>query len=652
MAVYSGRKEGVVIPCNRVSKTVRTVNDFLPCDMCKGFYYRKTLWRHKRACASARGGESSGRNIQGRALSQLPTPTGVSHRLSKVLSSMRQDTVTLLCKTDSTILSFGEKLVARLGGEAHQLRHVSQKMRELGRLLQVLKETEDASLVDFFSPARFGVVISAVQQVCRYGEENVTKPSLALKLGHSVKKCAEICLAKVIERQGETETPEQFLRLHQMEWTDQVSRPALQTLKDGHWNKPSLIPMAEDIKKLQDCLRGELEKAKRELEQSPSPATYKAMAEALLARIILFNRRRQGEAGRMKLEDWKNSLSNEENVPSGVADCLSPLEKHLGSSLKRVMVRGKRRRGVPILLTREMSEAVELMTTKRLELNFDGPYLFAGPSGHALRGSDCLRKFVRSCGAQHPRTLTSGSLRKHVATMAQLLDLRENELDQLATFMGHDIRVHRDFYRLPDATTQVAKLSKVFILMESGDLSQLKGKTLDELDVNMPDIDHHAPDGSDRSDSEGTDDEPSDPRPSKQTRVSTRRPPGSSGPDHQESAAVEPSGPPPPRAPGSSGPDHQESAAVQPSGPPPPRAPGSSGTERRAGSRKRRVWSTEESAAVRRSLRKCLDAHKVPGMSDCLRAIGQEPALKNMRWKDVKYHAYNLITASKRRLFK
>ena len=324
VAVRSGRKEGVVIPCNRVSgRKVRTVDDFLPCDLCKGFYYRKTLWRHKRACASAHGVESSGRNIQGSALSQLPTPTGVSHRLSKVIASMRPDAVTLLCKTDPTIMAFGEKLLARLGGEVHQMRHVSQKMRELGRLLQVLKETEDASLRDFLSPGQFEVVTRAVQQVCSYDEQDVRRPSLALKLGHSIKKCAEICLAKAIERGANTETLEQFLRLRDMEWTDQVSRPALQTLKDGNWNKSSLIPMAEDIKKLQDCLNEELESAKRQLQQRPSLATYKAMGEALLARIILFNRRRQGEAGRMRIDDWENSLKS--NVPSGVADCLSPL---------------------------------------------------------------------------------------------------------------------------------------------------------------------------------------------------------------------------------------------------------------------------------------------------------------------------------------
>lgn len=39
-------------------------------------------------------------------------------------------------------------------------------------------------------------------------------------------------------------------------------------------------------------------------------------------------------------------------------------------------------------------------------------------------------------------------LRKCVATVSQLLNSQTHELGQLATFMGHDIEVHREFCRL------------------------------------------------------------------------------------------------------------------------------------------------------------------------------------------------------------
>lgn len=66
---------------------------------------------------------------------------------------------------------------------------------------------------------------------------------------------------------------------------------------------------------------------------------------------------------------------------------------------------------------------------------------------------------------------------------SQVLNLKNNELDKVADFLGHDIHVHRDFYRLPVPTTQLAKLSKLLLSMEKGNLSSMQRKSLDEMEV-------------------------------------------------------------------------------------------------------------------------------------------------------------------------
>uniref|UniRef100_A0AAV2KYY6 Uncharacterized protein n=1 Tax=Knipowitschia caucasica TaxID=637954 RepID=A0AAV2KYY6_KNICA len=78
--------------------------------------------------------------------------------------------------------------------------------------------------------------------------------------------------------------------------------------------------------------------------------------------------------------------------------------------------------------------------------------------------------------------LRSTKLRKHVATLCQLLDLSNQELEQVAKFMGHDIRVHCNYYRQTDKTFQVAKVGKLLFAMEGG-AEALKGKTLQTLDA-------------------------------------------------------------------------------------------------------------------------------------------------------------------------
>jgi len=88
------------------------------------------------------------------------------------------------------------------------------------------------------------------------------------------------------------------------------------------------------------------------------------------------------------------------------------------------------------------------------------------------------------CGAKNPESLTSTRLRKQVATLSTVLNLKENEMDQLATFLGHDIRVHREFYHLPESTLKLTKVSKLLIAMEKGRLSDLQGKGLDDIEIN------------------------------------------------------------------------------------------------------------------------------------------------------------------------
>lgn len=68
-----------------------------------------------------------------------------------------------------------------------------------------------------------------------------------------------------------------------------------------------------------------------------------------------------------------------------------------------------------------------------------------------------------------------------MATMSKVLNLKDNEMDDLADFLGHDIRVHRQYYRLPEGTLQLAKISKVLMALEQGKLTDFKGKNLDEI---------------------------------------------------------------------------------------------------------------------------------------------------------------------------
>lgn len=58
-------------------------------------------------------------------------------------------------------------------------------------------------------------------------------------------------------------------------------------------------------------------------------------------------------------------------------------------------------------------------------------------------------------------------------------------MTNLAAFLGHDIKTHRHFYRLPNEAIHLAMISRLLIAMDEGNIDKFKGKSLDEIDVNV-----------------------------------------------------------------------------------------------------------------------------------------------------------------------
>jgi len=117
-----------------------------------------------------------------------------------------------------------------------------------------------------------------------------------------------------------------------------------------------------------------------------------------------------------------------------------------------------------------------------------------------------LRIFSGDCGAKNPELLTSTRLGKQIVSLAQVVSLKENELDSLATFMGHDLRVHTQFYRLPLDVMQITRISKLFLAAEKGKIAEFAGKHLSFITVSDNDSDEtdSKPDSTAEQDTDST----------------------------------------------------------------------------------------------------------------------------------------------------
>ena len=56
-------------------------------------------------------------------------------------------------------------------------------------------------------------------------------------------------------------------------------------------------------------------------------------------------------------------------------------------------------------------------------------------------------------------------------------------MDWLARHLGHDINVHREFYRKHDSTIELAKVSKLLLAVDCGKVSHLAGQKLDDIQL-------------------------------------------------------------------------------------------------------------------------------------------------------------------------
>lgn len=175
----------------------------------------------------------------------------------------------------------------------------------------------------------------------------------------------------------------------------------------------------------------------------------------------------------MTVDEYQKSLHAQQPITEEIESTLTKFEAHMASTVHRVEVRGKRGKKVPIFLNKKMKSHVDLVLQLKEELQIESQFVFS-TSFVPLRGNDCIRKVALQCGAKKPSLLTSTNLRKQLGTLMQALNLTEDEQDIVAKFMGHDIRIHRQFYRLTNSVLEAAKVTKVLAALNTGRLASME----------------------------------------------------------------------------------------------------------------------------------------------------------------------------------
>ena len=238
--------------------------------------------------------------------------------------------------------------------------------------------------------------------------------------------------------------------------------------KKAKKKKDDAIPSTENVKALTTFLKKEVCEATAALEAGNEigrQGRYNRLAERTMVSLLVFNKRRGGEAANVLLTDFTERAEYQQNRT--ILKSLSQLERELVTKMTLVQLIGKRDRIVPILLPPEEKRAIEALLRYRQTVGLpeEGKLFAKAPKGSVMCHGYALKKACRNAGVDE-RKITSTTLRKYLATVVQVMSLTESEMDQVAMHLGHDLTVHRRYYRLQHSTVELSKVSRLLMSTE------------------------------------------------------------------------------------------------------------------------------------------------------------------------------------------
>ncbi|XP_063978674.1 uncharacterized protein LOC135163296 isoform X1 [Diachasmimorpha longicaudata] len=477
--------DGSLIVCRRPTPKMRkTAEDFTVCANCKGQYSKSVVRHHFRECAKHDGKNQRIVLVKGKKIAaRVHSRASVDVR-NKIFPYLREDEVVKSIRYDELVTLYANKMCEKHGTHQHLFQMIRAKLRLLGRFLIAIRKIENRieNFSDVYQPRFYDAAVDAVRVVAKFDPEKkiFDAPAVAAGYGTLLKKVGEILRSECIkkERVDEQKRLEDFLKLLEEDYGTSINRAVTETQTQNNRRKEVILPTTDDIKKLFAYVTTERKAHFEQLSKKFSYTSWEDLSKMTLLSLQIFNRRRSGEVERLYLEDFKSYRGLDYAKDRGTYNGLSEEGKKLARKYVRFEIRGKLNRGVPVLLDSDMLDCLNLLIAHRKDARVpeSNSYLFGLPSTDKdrhrhLQACDLMREYSVKCGAQMPETLRGTTLRKHIATRCINLNLTDGQVADLANFMGHAEKIHKDIYRQPVLETDIVKISKILNAAQGLDIS-------------------------------------------------------------------------------------------------------------------------------------------------------------------------------------
>ncbi|XP_067340724.1 uncharacterized protein [Channa argus] len=478
-----------------------------PCIYCKGMYDRREMWQHLQKCLvrkSQKPPTATNNENSSLVATTVTTPQEISADVKEILKTLKNDEISSAVWNDSYILHLAQYLCQM---KAKKIKHkdLKRKLRDMGRLLVALRKKSICSFEEALKPKNFSKVVEAVREVSGFnGETNSSDRSAAfLRLGRSLRKMGNMKYHRALKEDADLATiqeAETFMALCAKEW---MAAP-LSKLKA---NTAPNIPFTHDVQLFYQYLETTAASAVSSLTMYESAPVYIALLRVTVALVSVLNKS-ASDVSRITLQSFNEREETELQEDAAVVQ--SHFEQILCKRFMKIKLMSKcgkkaESKKVVVTLTPELLNAITLLVHKReaCGVHKNNPFLFARPVNICtsfFQGHVCINTLVPRCGAKNLENLRSQFFRKHMAKIFQILSLTNDELGHLAKLLGRDMRTDREYYQMPEAAVDIARILQLLSAMEKGCLEKFEGKSLEEIEIEdelQPDVEFDKPDGDD-----------------------------------------------------------------------------------------------------------------------------------------------------------
>ena len=209
----------------------------------------------------------------------------------------------------------------------------------------------------------------------------------------------------------------------------------------------------------------------------------------MIADLVSFNKKRDREVSGIKRRDLilqRRLACERAKTADNELVKLTKLEEKFAEVYTLLRLPGKGGKVVQVLVPPDTLNLIDIMIN---DDNLKNETYFFQTEGGKLpyRSAEALNKFAKDFELENKPLFRSTKLRKYMATAAQFLNLPQHQRTWVADFLGHDLRVHDKYYRMHTDAVNLAKVTKLLYMVDSGKLEDAYSRDLDTIQPTLDD---------------------------------------------------------------------------------------------------------------------------------------------------------------------